>query len=36
VLDIVSFKDSMVGQGIIKILEEETNEETVVLVPVTP
>ena len=36
VLDIVSFRDSMVGQGIIKILEEETNEETVVLVPVTP
>lgn len=36
VLDIVSFKDSAVGQGIIKILEEETNEETVVLVPVTP
>ncbi len=36
VLDITSFRDSMVGQGIIKILEEETNEETVVLVPVTP
>ena len=36
VLDIVSFRDSMVGQGIIKILEEETNNETVVLVPVTP
>ncbi|MCB0791149.1 MAG: hypothetical protein H6595_06100 [Flavobacteriales bacterium] len=36
VLDIVSFKDSMVGEGIIKIVEEETNEETVTLVPVTP
>lgn len=34
VLDIVSFKDSAVGEGIIKILEEETNEETVELVPV--
>ncbi|MCB9168736.1 MAG: hypothetical protein H6594_00110 [Flavobacteriales bacterium] len=36
VLDIVSFKDSAVGEGIIKIVEEETNEETVTLVPVTP
>ncbi|MCC7501215.1 MAG: hypothetical protein IT229_01715 [Flavobacteriales bacterium] len=36
VMDIVSFKDTMVGQGIIKILEEETNNETVTLVPVTP
>ena len=36
VLDIVSFKDSMVGEGIIKILEEEVNEETVTLIPVTP
>ena len=34
VLDIVSFKDSAVGEGIIKILEEETNEETVKLTPV--
>lgn len=31
VLDITSFKDSMVGDGIIKILEEEENEETVTL-----
>lgn len=36
VLDIVSFKDSAVGEGIIKILEEEDNYETVTLVPVTP
>lgn len=36
VLDIVSFKDSAVGEGIIKILEEETNEETVTLIPVVP
>ncbi len=34
VLDIVSFKDSAVGEGIIKILEEEENAETVELVPV--
>jgi hypothetical protein len=34
VLDIVSFKDSAVGEGIIKILEEETNEETIELTPV--
>lgn len=34
VLDITSYKDSMVGDGIIKILEEEENEETVVLRPV--
>jgi uncharacterized GH25 family protein len=34
VLDIVSFKDSAVGEGIIKILEEEENEETVTLEPV--
>lgn len=34
VLDIVSYKDSAVGEGIIKILEEETNEETVTLKPV--
>lgn len=34
VLDIVSFKDSAVGEGIIKILEEEVNEETVKLTPV--
>ena len=34
VLDIVSFKDSAVGEGIIKILEEETNEESITLTPV--
>jgi hypothetical protein len=34
VLDITSFKDSAVGEGIIKILEEEQNNETVVLEPV--
>ena len=34
VLDIVSFKDSAVGEGIIKIIEEETNETTVELTPV--
>jgi hypothetical protein len=31
VLDIYSSKDTLVGEGIIKILEEETNEETVFL-----
>ena len=31
VLDIVSFKDSAVGEGIIKIVEQETSEETVIL-----
>ena len=34
VLDIVSFKDSAVGEGIIKILEEEENAETGELKPV--
>ncbi len=34
VLDIVSFKDSAVGEGIIKILEEEENNETIELTPV--
>ncbi len=34
VLDILALKDSLVGEGIIKILEEETNEETVILLPV--
>lgn len=34
VLDIRATKDTLLGQGIIKILEEETNEETVVLMPV--
>ncbi len=34
VLDIVSFKDSAVGEGIIKILEEEENTETITLTPV--
>lgn len=31
VLDITSYKDSSVGEGIIKILEEEENQETVTL-----
>ena len=33
VLDILSTKDTLTGRGIIKILEEETNEETVFLLP---
>lgn len=33
VMDIVTFKDSAVGAGIIKIIEEETNYETVMLIP---
>ena len=36
VLDIVSFKDTLVGRGIIRINEEETNEEKVELQPVGP
>ena len=31
VLDILTFKDSLYAEGIIKILEEETNEETLVM-----
>lgn len=31
VLDILAEKDTLSGEGIIKILEEETNEETVIL-----
>jgi len=34
VMDIISFKDGMVGEGIIKIVEEETNEETIQLLPI--
>lgn len=34
VLDIQATKDDFVGEGIIKILEEEENEETVVLLPI--
>lgn len=34
VLDILAVKDDLAGAGIIKILEEETNEETVVLLPI--
>ncbi len=34
VLDISTYKNEAVGEGIIKILEEETNEETVTLIPV--
>lgn len=33
VLDILATKDSLVGEGIIRIEEEQTNEETVVLAP---
>jgi hypothetical protein len=33
VLDILSTKDSLLGRGIIKVLEEENNEETVILEP---
>jgi hypothetical protein len=35
VLDIFASYDTLAAEGIIKILEEEENEETVVLVPVT-
>lgn len=34
VLDIECRFDTLIGEGIIKIIEEETNEETVYLVPV--
>jgi len=34
VLDILCSKDSLVGQGIIKVLEEETNEEIITLRPI--
>lgn len=34
VLDIVAVKDTLAGSGIIKILEEESNEETVILLPI--
>ena len=33
VLDILTFRDSTYAEGIIKVLEEETNEETLVLKP---
>ncbi len=33
VLDILCTKDSLIGRGIIKVLEEENNEETVILEP---
>ena len=33
VMDIITFKDSATGEGIIKIIEEETNHETVMLIP---
>lgn len=36
VLDIYSTYDTLAAEGIIKILEEETNEETVTLEPVGP
>ena len=34
VLDIFGSKDTLEGEGIIKILEQETNEETLILEPV--
>ena len=34
VLDIEGTKDTLFGEGIIKIIEEETSEETVYLLPV--
>lgn len=36
VMDILAVKDTFAAEGIIKILEEEENYETVTLVPVTP
>ena len=36
VMDILTFKDSSYAEGIIKILEEETNEETLVMQPIPP
>jgi hypothetical protein len=33
VLDILSTKDTLEGRGLIKVLEEEANEETVFLLP---
>lgn len=33
VLDIISTRDTLLGEGIIKIVEEETTEETVILLP---
>jgi hypothetical protein len=33
VLDILATKDTLIGEGIIKIVEEETSEETVVIEP---
>lgn len=33
VLDILCTSDTLVGEGIIKIVEEETNKETVVILP---
>lgn len=34
VLDILTFKDSTYAEGIIKVLEEETNEETLFMEPI--
>jgi hypothetical protein len=34
VLDIMAMKDTLIGEGIIKIVEEETRRETVVIEPV--
>jgi len=34
VLDILTFKDSTYAEGIIKVLEEETNEQTLIMEPI--
>lgn len=36
VMDIITYKDSLVGEGIIKIIEEEEVQETVTLFPIGP
>lgn len=36
VLDILTFKDSTYAEGVIKILEEELNEETLIMQPIPP
>ena len=33
-LDILATKDTLLGEGIIKIIEEETAEEIVILLPI--
>lgn len=36
VMDILTYKDSLAGEGIIKIIEEETTNETVMVFPMGP